>query len=147
MVRRGKVAILTATVISLAPLIAACTGGGSGNNAASANATFDLPRSAWDGGPAYWDQFPVAKAAGWANPSFFPIVIWDDSVSSSAEAQADKSYGINTYIGEPTSVNYNDIAENHMFVLTKLDNAPAAPGNRETFSRTSQMAALRRPPT
>lgn len=58
----------------------------------------NLPVRPWEGGPGYWSQFPRAKAAGWDDPSFFPIGIWWDTVSSLDEAQFDKSLGINTYI-------------------------------------------------
>jgi hypothetical protein len=92
--------------------------------APSVSVTLNLPRVSWEGGPAYWDQFSVTKAAGWDSPSFFPIVMWFDSVSSDAEVQADKSYGINTYIGEPSSTDYNFFARNHTYVLDELDNTP-----------------------
>jgi hypothetical protein len=142
MARRVKISLLVVAAVSVV-FIAACTGAVSnpaavGNTTAASNTsaasntgaagssgTLKLPLIAWYGGPAYWDQFPVAKAAGWANPNFFPIVIWFDSVSSGAEVQADESYGINTYIGEPTSVDYYYFADNHAYVLTTLSNTPA----------------------
>ena len=85
----------------------------------------NLPRIAWEGGPAYWNKFPIAKAAGWSNPHFFPVIIWYDSVSSSAEVRADKSYGINTYRGESASTDYYFYAHNRAFTLDALGNAPA----------------------
>ena len=30
-----------------------------------------IPKIAWEGGPAYWEQWPSTKP--WINPSFFPI--------------------------------------------------------------------------
>jgi hypothetical protein len=142
MARRVKISLLVVAAVSLA-FIAACTSTVSNptasnsiaGNPAAANSsgTLNLPLIAWYGGPAYWDQFPVTKAAGWANPNFFPIVIWFDTVSSDVEVQADESYGINTYIGEPTSVNYNYFADNNAYVLTALSNTPpggtAQPGD------------------
>lgn len=121
MARRIKIAILVvaiAAALLTASLIIIV------NDTVSSNGALNLPRIAWEGGPAYWDQFPVAKAAGWASPNFFPIVIWFDGVSTNAEVQADKSYGINTYIGEPPSTNYSLFADNNVFVLNKLDNTP-----------------------
>lgn len=47
-------------------------------------------------GSSYYAQFPVAKAAGWANPKFFPIALWFESVVQQAAAR-DKSFGINTF--------------------------------------------------
>ena len=127
MTRRTKIAVLTVIVVavSLAVTIIATTGGGNNGTGGGHNGTLNLPRIAWEGGSAYWDQFPVAKAAGWGNQDFFPIAIWYDSVSSDAEVRADKSYGINTYIGEPPSTNYRFFASNNVFVLTPLDNVPA----------------------
>jgi hypothetical protein len=121
MTRRTKIAIkaVVLAVSLLAVSLIATT-----RTTASNNGTPDLPRISWDGGPTYWGQFPAAKAAGWTNPDFFPIVMWFDSVSSNAEVQADRSYGINSYIGEPQSTNYNLFADNHAFVFDKLANTP-----------------------
>lgn len=83
-----------------------------------------LSRIPWEGGPTYWDRFPVAKAAGWGQPSFFPIVIWFDSVDTNKEVQADKSYGINSYIGENKATDYELFARNHAFILQALNHAP-----------------------
>jgi hypothetical protein len=148
MARRTRIIVLTVIVatVSLAATIIASTVGGNtgtvggntgtvGSNTGTVggnNGSLNLPRIAWEGGPAYWDQFPVAKAAGWGNQDFFPIAIWYDGVSSNAEVRADESYGINTYIGEPPSTNYHFFANNNAFVLTALDNTPpgstASPG-------------------
>lgn len=89
------------------------------------NPLSSLPRIPWEGGPAYWKQFPVTSAAGWTNPSFFPIVIWFNSVSSNAEVQFDKSYGINTYIGMTSTTDYKLFLDNGAFTLTALNNTPA----------------------
>jgi hypothetical protein len=137
MARRTKIAILI-VVIAAGSLVAAITSittfhtpGPSPSPSPSApsaignGGVLNLPRIAWEGGPAYWDQFSVTKAAGWNNPSFFPIVIWYDSVSSGAEVRADESYGINTYTGENASTNYYFYADNKAFTLDSLDNAPA----------------------
>src|ERR1017187_4032569 len=103
MARRTRIIVLTVIVatVSLAATIIASTVGGNTGTVGGNNGSLNLPRIAWEGGPAYWDQFPVAKAAGWGNQDFFPIAIWYDGVSSNAEVRADESYGINTYIGEP----------------------------------------------
>jgi hypothetical protein len=36
----------------------------------------NLPLVPWEGGPAYWNQFPAAAAAGWTDPEFFPIAVF-----------------------------------------------------------------------
>ncbi|MFJ2353219.1 hypothetical protein [Glutamicibacter sp. NPDC087673] len=62
-----------------------------------------LEQIPWEGGPEYWKQFPRADAAGWDDPSFFPIVAWYNGISSQEEVDFDKALGINTYIGMPAS--------------------------------------------
>ncbi|HEX2700631.1 MAG TPA: hypothetical protein VHM89_10570, partial [Acidimicrobiales bacterium] len=34
-----------------------------------------LPRVPWESGPSYWKKFAKADAAGWDDPSFFPIAV------------------------------------------------------------------------
>lgn len=62
-----------------------------------------LPKKPWDGGPAYWSKFAKAEAAGWTDPSFFPIAAWYDFTTSPQEAPRqlayDKAVGINTWTG------------------------------------------------
>lgn len=58
----------------------------------------DLPRIPWEGGAAYYAQFPDAAAYGWADPTHFPIALWWAVFNSDAEVQWDKAHGINTYI-------------------------------------------------
>src|SRR4029450_6060368 len=43
---------------------------------APAHAQLNLPRIPWEGGPAYWAQFPQAAASGWTDPNFFPISVF-----------------------------------------------------------------------
>lgn len=69
-----------------------------------------LPKQPWDGGPAYWAKFPKAKAAGWTDPSFFPVAAWYDFATSPQEAlsqlQHDKAVGINTWTGSNRTSEY-----------------------------------------
>ena len=75
----------------------------------------DLPRIPWEGGPEYWQQFARADAAGWDEPSFFPIVVWYNGISSNEEAKYDASLGINTYIGMADTTPYSLFEDNNMF--------------------------------
>jgi hypothetical protein len=95
------------------------------DDASGVSGALRLPRIPWEGGPAYWDKFPIAKADGWANPDFFPIAIWFDSVTTNAQVQADKSHGVNIYIGENVDANYQLFARNGVFVFNTLRNTPA----------------------
>ncbi len=89
-----------------------------------------LPRIPWEGGSDYWKKFPAAAAAGWADPSFFPIVAWYNGISSDSEAQYDKSLGINTYIGMDESTPYSLFADNGMYWI--------GPPLNDTFTRSSK---------
>lgn len=55
-----------------------------------------LPRVAWEGGPAYFGQYQ--STAAWNNPSFFPIGVWYESVVSSDDVSRDRAAGLNTYV-------------------------------------------------
>jgi hypothetical protein len=100
------------------------TTAGTGNSS-SANPLTSLPLIPWEGGPAYWSQFPITKAAGWTNPNFFPFGIWFNGISSNAQAQFGKSYGINTYFGMDPAADYNLFANNGIYILEPLNNTPA----------------------
>ena len=72
------------------------------NSAASElpqDSDLSLPRIAWEGGSAYWAQYSKADAAGWSDPSFFPMMSFSNSFSSKAEIRWDKDHGINVYHG------------------------------------------------
>lgn len=61
-----------------------------------------LDRIAWEGGPAYYEQFTKADAAGWSDPTFFPVGIYLSPPETPHPANA-LSAGINHYIG----INHN----------------------------------------
>jgi hypothetical protein len=75
----------------------------------------NLPRIPWEGGADYWKQFTRPNAAGWSDPSFFPIVVWYNGISSDAEALYDKDVGINTYIGMDSATPYSLFEDNGVF--------------------------------
>jgi len=83
----------------------------------------NLARIPWEGGSAYWKNFRATDAAGWDDPSFFPIVVWYNGISSNAEATYDKSVGINTYIGMADTTPYSLFKDNGVFWIgDKLNN-------------------------
>ncbi|GAA4180908.1 hypothetical protein GCM10022252_04460 [Streptosporangium oxazolinicum] len=55
-------------------------------------------RVPWEGGPAYYGRFAAPAAAGWTNPSFFPVGVWFESVITQADVDKDRAAGINTYV-------------------------------------------------
>ncbi|MCU1424756.1 MAG: hypothetical protein JWM51_1047 [Microbacteriaceae bacterium] len=75
----------------------------------------DLPRVPWEGGSDYWKKFPKTDAANWDDPSFFPVVVWYNGISSDAEAAYDKSVGINTYIGMSAETDYQLFEDNDVY--------------------------------
>lgn len=87
----------------------------------------DLPRIPWEGGPAYWSQFPKAHAAGWDDPSFFPISVF---LSPPAKAAALKALGINTYMGLEHNAPLTTATGAGMFVLPQRNEwTPAEVGD------------------
>jgi hypothetical protein len=56
----------------------------------------NLPREAWWGGSAYYSKFSKASAAGWTDPSHFPIAVF---YGKPEHASSLASIGINTYMG------------------------------------------------
>jgi hypothetical protein len=69
----------------------------------SSNPLSSLPKIAWYGGNNYWSQYPDAVAAGWNQPTFFPVgVFWDfwpggNGTDAHTAVQFDKDHGINFY--------------------------------------------------
>jgi hypothetical protein len=106
----------TVVVVAVLALVAACSLLPPQPGERSAPATeLELPRIPWEGGPEYWEQFPKAHAAGWSEPSFFPIVVWFNGISSDEEAKYDASLGVNTYIGMADTTPYSLFEANNLF--------------------------------
>lgn len=62
----------------------------------SGDSSLALPREAWWGGSAYYSKFTNATAAGWADPSFFPISVF---YGKPEQAKTLAEIGVNTYMG------------------------------------------------
>ncbi|QBR87806.1 DUF4082 domain-containing protein [Microbacterium wangchenii] len=58
-------------------------------------AVLDLPTEPWWGGPEYYGQWDKPTAAGWTDPSFFPIAVFFGKPSHARQLAA---IGINTYM-------------------------------------------------
>lgn len=87
----------------------------------------ELPRIPWEGGPAYYDKFPKASAAGWNDPSFFPIAVF---MGKPEHAPQLKAVGINTYMGaEHDGSALSTITDDGIFVLAQDEWAPAEVGD------------------
>lgn len=86
----------------------------------------------WDGGSAYWDRFPKAKAAGWTDPNFFPISVFL-SKSQDSHIVKLKEAGVNTFMGVEHNTLSNEglaeITKAGMFAMTQTEWSSAEVGN------------------
>lgn len=80
-------------------------------------ATLGLSRVPWAGGPAYYARFPTAAAAGWTDPTFFPIGVWFESVLEQGNVDLDKAAGLNTYVELTDNSDMALIRSNGMFAI------------------------------
>jgi hypothetical protein len=120
-----------AAILVLLVGVSACTGAGvsEGVQSRSRSDELSLARVPWEGGPRYWSKFPKTVTAGWTDPSFFPVVIWFDGISTDAEVLFDKAHGINTYIGVDPSTRFRLFADHGVYWIGRpLNNGPADGG-------------------
>lgn len=82
-----------------------------------AGGALDLPRVPWEGGPTYYADFPVARAAGWTDPAFFPIGVWFESVLTQGDVDLDKAAGLNTYVELTENSDIDLVRRNGMFAI------------------------------
>lgn len=83
-----------------------------------------LPRVAWEGGPSYYADFPVANAAGWTNHNFFPVAVWFESVLTQHDVDLDREAGLNTYVVLTSNSDLSLVRRNGMFAIVD----PEVPG-------------------
>jgi len=121
--------LVAVAVLGLLGLVAVKFGSSTTSNPLSS-----LPLIPWEGGPDYWAQFPITKAAGWTNPNFFPIVVTYDGVSGDAAAAYDKSIGINSYIGYDNDQKCTYFADNGTFLLSGVPANSTCPANTTTVA-------------
>ncbi|MPQ99441.1 DUF4082 domain-containing protein [Modestobacter sp. I12A-02628] len=57
----------------------------------------DLPRVPWNGGPAYWSQFPATAGTRLASADHFPIMYWGAYVDDQQRVDRHAAAGITTY--------------------------------------------------
>lgn len=101
------------------PAVGAAAVGASGPGGAvpASNPLSHLPMIPWEGGPAYWNKFPKANAAGWSDPRFFPISVFMGKPEQAAKL---KSIGINTYMGaEHDGSPISRVTNQGMFVIAQ----------------------------
>ena len=52
----------------------------------------------WEGGPAYYEQFAKADAAGWSDPTFFPFAVWIGKPDGGDHPGQFAAIGVNVYM-------------------------------------------------
>lgn len=84
----------------------------------------------WEGGPRYYTQYPDAAAAGWTDPSFFPIAVWAESVVEPRDTVLDRAAGLNTYLSPTDNSDLALIRAAGMHVIASAPDqaAPATMG-------------------
>jgi hypothetical protein len=83
----------------------------------SVNPLSSLPLIPWEGGSAYYDNFPKTKAAGWTNPAFIPISAWYMRANSQTDINGYKALGINTSVKMESNANLPLLRSNGMFAV------------------------------
>jgi hypothetical protein len=71
-----------------------------------------------DGGPGYFSQFASSLPT---DPSYFPIGVWFESVTSQADINLDRAAGLNTYVVITSNSNFNLVQANGMYLLAQQD--------------------------
>ena len=78
-----------------------------------------LPRIPWEGGSAYWSQFPKANQSGWDEPGFFPVSVF---YGKPEHAGALHDLGVNTYMGaEHDGTDLKYVTDRGVFVLAQQE--------------------------
>ena len=92
----------------------------------SSPSVLNLPRDTWEG-PDYWKQFAKADAAGWDDPTFFPIAVF---LGKPSHADALRALGVNTYMGaEHDGSSMSSITSRGISVLAQNEWSPSEVGN------------------
>lgn len=84
----------------------------------------------WEGGPRYYAAHPSAAAAGWTDPGFFPIAVWQESVRQPEDTALDRAVGLNTYLSPTGDTDLSLIAAAgmHAVVSVRRQSSPATVG-------------------
>ena len=118
--KRRSVSVIACTVVLG---VAAVTSGCQAVQFEAAAASLNLPRIPWEGGPAYYKQFVKADAAGWDEPTFFPISVFLGSADPSHVDQL-RDAGVNTYLAvqhAPHIHPISNITSRGLFAIANLD--------------------------
>jgi hypothetical protein len=93
---------------------------------AEVTSVVDLPTEPWWGGPAYYGPWDKPAAAGWTDPSFFPIAVFFGKPEHAEELAA---IGVNTYMGaEHDGSPISTITDQGIAVIAQTEWTPAEVG-------------------
>lgn len=89
-----------------------------------------LPVVPSEGGSGFYAAYPDAAAAGWTDPTFFPIAVWAESVVKPEDTELDRAAGLNTYLSPTDNSHLNLIQAAGMHVVASVPDqaAPATMG-------------------
>lgn len=114
--RHRALLIIFVPLLAVALTIPAAAFSGSSTGVPGGQAVLQLPKIAWEGGPAYWSQWGSTKP--WTNPSFFPIGVWFESVAQQSDIDLDKAAGLNTYVELTRDSSASLVRSNGMWIVT-----------------------------
>ena len=87
-----------------------------------------------DGGPDYFAQFDNSLPS---DPSFFPIGVWFESVTSQADINLDKDVGLNLYVVLTGNSNLSLVQNNGMYAILQTGSSGGQIRPRSTARRWS----------
>lgn len=76
-----------------------------------------------DGGANYYSRFSAGLPA---NPSYFPIGVWFESVTAQADVDADRAAGLNTYVVLTANSDLGLVQSNGMLAILQSDEFSAS---------------------
>ena len=116
---------------------------GTGSGTPSGGGELSLPRIDWEGGSDYWtvaqegSKMTKAEAAGWSDPSFFPICVF---LGEPSNAAAYGALGINTYMTANHTPPITDITNQGLFVIANYT-VTAPDGEVDTGWSTAEIGS------
>ena len=111
--------------------------------AVAGSGDLSLSRIPWDGGPSYWtvaqegSKMTKAEAAGWSDPSFFPICVF---LAAPSEAATYGTMGINTYMTAQHNVPITTITNEGLYVIAQYP-VTAPDGETDTGWSTAEIGS------
>jgi len=75
----------------------------------------------WEGGPAYWEQFAKADAAGWSDPTFFPFAVWIGKPDFGDHPSQFIAIGVNVYMAVEHNLPLTGATDEGIHVMPQVE--------------------------